>query len=159
MFRTRVGDWWEETEPMLTHEGRVHVSMMVTPETRRWRTINRNEIERGPYSCFWGAPALFSGQWAAPIAENVIEQCPAMADRVRPWLLELLEKTDQPGLRALWAMPGHELPRNLPVSPARRSHNPNLIPSASSLALKPTDSPSARISSSSINGQVGWAST
>lgn len=113
MFRTRLRDWWEETEPMLTPDGRVCVSMMVTPETRRWRPIRPGEIERGPYSCFWGAPVYFSGQWAAPIAENVLENCPDLGQRVAPWLRKLLGATDVQGLHAISLMPGHELPRNL----------------------------------------------
>lgn len=113
MFRTRLRDWWDETEPMLTDEGKVCISMMVTPETRKWRPIKPGEIERGPYSCFWGAPVLFSGQWAAPIAMNLLEQCPEVNQRVAPWLVKLLSKTDREALHAIHLMPGHELPRNL----------------------------------------------
>jgi hypothetical protein len=113
LFRTRLRDWWEETEPMLMDDGSVCVSMMVTPETRKWRPIRPGEIERGPYSCFWGAPVYFSGQWAAPIAVNLLENCPGMTDRVRPWLIKLLGKCDREGLRAIRLMSGYELPKNL----------------------------------------------
>lgn len=113
MYRTRLRQWWDETEPMLTDDGRVMVSMMVRPETRKWRSIRPGETERGPYSCFWAAPVYFSGQWAAPIAENVLEQCPDLAPRVEPWLVKLLKTTDRTALSAITLMPGHEMPRNL----------------------------------------------
>jgi hypothetical protein len=87
--------------------------MMVTPETRRWRPIRPNEISRGPYSCYYGAPIYFSGQWAVTEAVNVLEHHPRAGERVKPWLMKILRAVDVQGLRALWLMPGHELPDNL----------------------------------------------
>jgi hypothetical protein len=113
MFRSRLLDWWSETEPRITPEGRLMISMMVKPETRQWRPIRPKEIERGPYSCYYGAPILFSGQWVASEAVNVLEHHPNLSDRVKPMLMKLLEKTDREGLRAMWVLPGHELPENL----------------------------------------------
>lgn len=113
LFESRLVDWWDEVEPRLMDDGRLQISMMVTPETRRWRPIRPNEIERGPYSCYYGAPIYFSGQWAMMDAVSVLEHQPALAPRVRPWLDVLLHKVDYEGLRSLWLMPGHELPVNL----------------------------------------------
>jgi len=113
LFAGRLLDWWDETEPRLLEDGRLQISMMVTPETRRWRPIRPNDVKRGPYSCYYGAPIYFSGQWAASEAVNVLEHHPNATARVKPWLLKILHGVDFQGLRSLWVMPGHELPTNL----------------------------------------------
>lgn len=104
MFATRLRQWWLETAPFLREDGKVQWSMMVRPETRRWRPMSSGEIERGPYSCWWGAPVLFSGQWAATVPVSVAEHCPDMADGLRAVLLDLLRKTDEDGLAFCYAM-------------------------------------------------------
>ena len=113
LYLTRLAEWWEETEPLLTDDGRVTWSMMVTPETRVWRPMRPGEIKRGPYSCWWGAPVLFSGQAAAPAVAHIAEACPALRERAIPWLHRLLEATTRDRLHWCGAMPGSELPENL----------------------------------------------
>lgn len=95
VFRTRLRQWWAESLPMIRDDGRVQWSMMVRPETRRWRPMQAGEIERGPYSCWWGAPVLFSGQWAATVPVSVFEHCPEMAEVLRPVLLNVLRQTTE----------------------------------------------------------------
>jgi hypothetical protein len=114
-FRTHLRQWWDETEPLITDDGRIRWSMFVTPETRKWRMIRPDEVKalRGPYSCWWGAPVLFSGQWAATIPVNILEHAPEMADRLRPALIKLLDRTDRSRLNWCWPIEGYELPANI----------------------------------------------
>jgi hypothetical protein len=117
MFRSHLRLWWEETEPFLREDGRINWSLFVTPETRRWREIRPDEVEelRGPYSCWWGAPVLFSGQWAATIPVSILEHAPEMRARLLPPLLNILEKTDREHLKWCWTMDGFKHPKNIRV--------------------------------------------
>lgn len=116
-FRSHLRLWWEETEPLLREDGRITWSMMVTPETRKWRPIEQGDVAalRGPYSCWYGAPVLFSGLWAASIPVNILEHAPEMRGRLMPHLLNILEKTDYESLRWCWPMEGFELPSNIRI--------------------------------------------
>ncbi len=98
LLATRLRQWWDETAPYIRDDGMVQWSMMVRPETRQWRPMKPGEVERGPYSCWWGAPVLFSGQWAATVPVSVAEHCPDLADTLRPVLLDVLSKTDEDSL-------------------------------------------------------------
>ncbi len=116
MLRTRLRQWWDEQIPLLRNDGKVQWSKMVTLATRHWRDVEPGEIERGPYSCWWGAPVIFSGQWFATMPVQMARWWPQRRDEMRQILLRVLHAVKEPNdLAWCWPQEGAEnmIPANI----------------------------------------------